>query len=119
VEGVFTAGGTDLDAFAAQRLTDVLFNLVAGGPLASAFIPTFTGFLTHDYQAGAWRLASGVLNLVLLALRAVNAPARPLAPAPSEHGYDIAFAALRQCLPGLSERQMPTALRILADELAR
>src|SRR6185503_15980862 len=46
--------GTELDSFtAAQRLTDVLFNLVAGGALASAFIPTFTGFLTKDDHAGA------------------------------------------------------------------
>src|SRR5712691_10585394 len=61
--------GTDLDAlYAAQRLTDVLFNLVAGGALASAFIPTFTGFLTHDDHESAWRLASGVLNLVFIVL---------------------------------------------------
>jgi putative peptidoglycan lipid II flippase len=73
--------GTDLDAFAAaQRLTDVLFNLVAGGALASAFIPTFTGFLSHDDRAGAWRLASGVLNLVFLALAAVSVAAWLLAP---------------------------------------
>ena len=74
--------GTELDAFAAaQRLTDVLFNLVAGGALASAFVPTFTGFLAHDDRAGAWRLASGVLNLVFLALAAVSVPAWLLAPA--------------------------------------
>jgi putative peptidoglycan lipid II flippase len=72
--------GTDLDAlYAAQRLTDVLFNLVAGGALASAFIPTFTGFLAHDEAAGAWRLASGVLNLVFIVLVVVSVPAWLLA----------------------------------------
>jgi len=72
--------GTDLDAlYAAQRLTDVLFNLVAGGALASAFIPTFTGFLAHDETEGAWRLASGVLNLVFIVLLAVSVPAWLLA----------------------------------------
>jgi len=73
--------GTELDSFtAAQRLTDVLFNLVAGGALASAFIPTFTGYLTKDDHAGAWRLASGVINLVFGAMAAISVPAWLLAP---------------------------------------
>lgn len=55
-----------LDAFtAAQRFPDILFNLVAGGALASAFIPAFTSLLTRADRVGAWRLASGVMNLVL------------------------------------------------------
>ena len=59
----------DLDSFnAANRIAELLFNLVAGGALGSAFIPTFTGFLTRDDRKGAWRLASGVINLVFLAL---------------------------------------------------
>ncbi len=72
--------GADLDAlYAAQRLTDVLFNLVAGGALASAFIPTFTGFLNQGDSEGAWRLASGVLNLVFIVLVVVSVPAWLLA----------------------------------------
>ena len=59
----------DLDSFnAANRIAELLFNLVAGGALGSAFIPTFTGFLTRENRKGAWRLASGVINLVILAL---------------------------------------------------
>ena len=59
----------DLDSFnAANRIAELLFNLVAGGALGSAFIPTFTGFLTRENRKGAWRLASGVINLVFLAL---------------------------------------------------
>lgn len=57
------------DAFLAGiRLTDLVFNLVAGGALASAFVPTFTGFLAHRDSTGAWRLASAIVNLVLLVL---------------------------------------------------
>ena len=64
--------GPDYNAFRAALLfPDVLFTLVAGGALASAFVPAFTGFLTRGDQAGAWRLASGVLNLVLLVLVAL------------------------------------------------
>jgi putative peptidoglycan lipid II flippase len=63
----------ELDSFnAANRIVEVLFNLVAGGALGSAFIPTFTGFLTKEDRPGAWRLASGVLNLVFLALVLVS-----------------------------------------------
>jgi putative peptidoglycan lipid II flippase len=36
----------------------LLFNLVAGGALGSAFIPVFTGFLTRGDKRSAWRLAS-------------------------------------------------------------
>ena len=52
-----------LDSFnAANRVTELLFNLTAGGALGSAFIPMFTGYLTRKDQQGAWRLASGVVN---------------------------------------------------------
>lgn len=43
--------------FAAQRIPEMLFVLVAGGALGSSFIPVFTRFLTADDHAGAWRLA--------------------------------------------------------------
>src|SRR5512143_213973 len=73
--------GPELDAFlAAQRLPDILFNLAAGGALASAFIPTFTGFLAQEDRPGAWRLASGVLNLVFLILVVTSLAAAALAP---------------------------------------
>jgi putative peptidoglycan lipid II flippase len=54
--------------FAANRLPDIIYNLVAGGALASAFIPTFTTLLTRGNRKTAWRLASAVVNLVTLIL---------------------------------------------------
>lgn len=69
------------DSFnAANRIVELLFNLVAGGALGSAFIPTFTGFLTREDRSGAWRLASGVTNLVLVALILISALAWMFAP---------------------------------------
>ncbi|HEY43427.1 MAG TPA: murein biosynthesis integral membrane protein MurJ, partial [Anaerolineae bacterium] len=63
----------ELDAFyAANRLPETLFNLMAAGALASAFLPTFTDFLTRRDQDGAWSLASAVANLVLVALGSVS-----------------------------------------------
>ncbi len=58
----------ELDAFyAALRLPETLFVLVAGGALGSAFIPVFSTFLNKDDINGAWRLASAALTFVTLA----------------------------------------------------
>ncbi|MDD5368605.1 MAG: murein biosynthesis integral membrane protein MurJ, partial [Anaerolineaceae bacterium] len=71
----------ETDAFwAANRLTDLVFNLVAGGALASAFVPTFTGFLARGEKSDAWRLASAVANLVLLILAGLAAISAIFAP---------------------------------------
>jgi putative peptidoglycan lipid II flippase len=76
----FGTGG-DLDAYlAAFRVPDILFQIVAGGALASAFIPTFATYLAADDEAGAWRLASAVINLVLLLTAALSAAAAWMAP---------------------------------------
>lgn len=69
VIGARFGASADLDAYlAAFRLPDLLFTLVAGGALASAFIPTFSERLAHNDEAGAWALASKVVNLLLLVL---------------------------------------------------
>jgi len=70
-----------LDAFyAAATFPDLLFNLLAGGALASAFIPTLSGFLAKNDREDAWRLASAVTNLVILALSLVSSFAALFAP---------------------------------------
>jgi putative peptidoglycan lipid II flippase len=57
------------DAYvAAFRIPDIIYTLIAGGILVSAFVPTFTGYLAKDDRPGAWRLASAVINLVIIAL---------------------------------------------------
>jgi putative peptidoglycan lipid II flippase len=84
VTRIFDTSST-LDAFyAANRLPEILFNLMAGGALASAFVPTFVGFLTRGDREGAWRLASSVGNILLVGLGAAAAlwrhslpPSRP------------------------------------------
>jgi putative peptidoglycan lipid II flippase len=71
----------DLDAYlAAYRLPDILFQLVAGGALGSAFIPLFAGLLAQGRRRDAWRLASAVINLVMLLLTALALLAGLLAP---------------------------------------
>ncbi len=71
----------ELDAYwVAFRLPDLVFQLLAGATLASAFIPTFAGLRAREGEAAAWRLASSVLNLVLLATVAFAVVAFLLAP---------------------------------------
>jgi len=80
---IYRAFGTSeqLDSFnAANRVAELLFNLMAGGALGSAFIPTFTGMLTRDNRTGAWKLASAIANLLLLVLTAIAALAWVFAP---------------------------------------
>lgn len=57
------------DAYtAANVLPTIVFSLVAGGALASAFVPTFTALLTQGKRETAWKLASAIANLVTLIL---------------------------------------------------
>ncbi len=67
VIGALYGAGLEFDAFvAAQRFPELLFNLVAGGALGSAFIPVFSGFLAKDDREGAWRLTGAVVSLLFL-----------------------------------------------------
>jgi len=73
--------GSEVEAFnAANRVAEVLFNLTAGGALASAFVPTFTGLLAKDDKTGAWNLASSIANLLLCILIVVASIAAIFAP---------------------------------------
>ena len=67
--------GTGLESeafFAANRFAEILFNLVAGGALASAFIPTFMSLIAQDDHKAAWHLAAAIANLVTLVLVVVS-----------------------------------------------
>ena len=64
----FGTSGT-YDAYvAAFRIPDIIYTLIAGGILVSAFVPTFTDYLAREDRSGAWRLASAVINLVIVVL---------------------------------------------------
>jgi putative peptidoglycan lipid II flippase len=86
--------GMEMDAFlAANRMAELHFNLVAGGALGSAFIPTFTEYLAKDDKRGAWELASAVANLVLLTLSLLAALAAIFAPQIVRYALAPGFAA--------------------------
>jgi putative peptidoglycan lipid II flippase len=84
VRGILVARAfpaAELDAFfAANRVSETLFMLLAAGALGSAFIPTFTGFLAKNDKESAWKLASSIANLLILTLSFLAALAAIFAP---------------------------------------
>ncbi|HPH94632.1 MAG TPA: murein biosynthesis integral membrane protein MurJ [Anaerolineaceae bacterium] len=80
----------DMDAFnAANRVTEMLFNLMAGGALGSAFIPTFSGLLSKRETREAWKLASAVANLLLMVLSLAALLAAIFAPQVVRYGLFV------------------------------
>ncbi len=70
----FAGEPRELDAFlAAFRVPDTIFNLLVAGALSSAFIPVFSGYLAKEREHEAWRVASSVMNAMLIALVALSA----------------------------------------------
>jgi putative peptidoglycan lipid II flippase len=58
-----------LDAFfAAFRIPDLMFQLVAAGAVSSALIPVISGIFQSDGDQRAWRIVSTVTNLMLIGL---------------------------------------------------
>ncbi|PWH20604.1 MAG: murein biosynthesis integral membrane protein MurJ [Ardenticatenia bacterium] len=73
--------GAELDAYyAAFKLPDLLFTVIAGGALTTAFIPVFVQLLSTEGITSAWRLASALTNLVVLAAVALAVPTALLSP---------------------------------------
>ena len=67
--------------FAAFRIPDFLFQLVAAGALSSALIPVIAGLFAKDEDARAWRVVSTVTTLMLSALAVLAALVLLFAPA--------------------------------------
>jgi putative peptidoglycan lipid II flippase len=64
----------ELDAFfAAFRIPDLLFQLVAAGALSSSLVPVLAGLFASDEEQRAWRVVSTVLTLMLAALAVLAA----------------------------------------------
>jgi putative peptidoglycan lipid II flippase len=74
VIGTTFGAGADLDSFyAAFRIPDFIFQLVAAGALSSALIPVLAGLNARGEDVRAWRVASTVANLMMALLLALAA----------------------------------------------
>ena len=66
--------------YAASRIPDLIFQLVAAGALSSALIPIVSALLEREEHAHAWRVVSTVINLMLIALAILAGVLYVLAP---------------------------------------
>ena len=61
--------GPEYEAYLAGiRIPDLIFQVMAGGAVASAFIPVFTRYIARDDEEDGWRLVSALFNLTLIVL---------------------------------------------------
>ncbi|MBC7814702.1 MAG: murein biosynthesis integral membrane protein MurJ [Burkholderiales bacterium] len=80
IANVFGAG-REWDAFVtANGVPELIFTLISGGALAHAFIPIFSGYLASEDRAGAWRIASHVINTIFVTTLLVSVVVFLLAP---------------------------------------
>ena len=63
----YFGAGDAMDAFrVAFRVPNLVRDLFAEGAMSAAFVPTFTRVLTQEGRERAWRLASSVINALIL-----------------------------------------------------
>ncbi|GAV22036.1 murein biosynthesis integral membrane protein MurJ [Carboxydothermus pertinax] len=62
----FGATGISDAYVAAFTIPDFLYNLLVGGALSAAFIPVFSSYLAKNEEDEAWKMASTVINLVII-----------------------------------------------------
>ncbi|MEA2586408.1 MAG: putative peptidoglycan lipid flippase [Thermomicrobiales bacterium] len=77
----FGAGDDASAYYAAFRLPDTLFSLVAGGALSSAMIPVLLSTTREDGEDAGWRLTNLVLTVLLAAFAAIVVLGEVFAPA--------------------------------------
>jgi putative peptidoglycan lipid II flippase len=86
----------ELDTFfAAFRIPDLIFQLVAAGALSSALVPIVSSLLEREEHERAWRVVSTVINLMLVALASLAAVLFLLAP-----------VVMRAITPGFDDPQL-------------
>lgn len=105
----------EVDAFlASNRLTEILFNLVAGGALASAFVPMFSAMLDRKEAGRAWQLASRLSALLTLILTLLSLLCCLFAAQIVRYilvpGFSISDPALEQLTVDLLRIQLPTVV---------
>jgi len=69
VKAYLFGGGGDVSALAvALRIPTMIYDLLVGGVLSSAFVPVFFDYVSPQRRSELWRLLSTLINIVLLVL---------------------------------------------------
>jgi len=105
----FALGDTADAIYAAQRIPNILQNLLGEGVLSASFIPVYARLLAEGDEAEADRVAGAVLALlslftsVLVLLGVLGAPALMPIIAPGFHGAkrELTIVLVRVLFPGL------------------
>lgn len=101
---VFGTSGTSDAYLQAFLIPDLIFNIVAGGALSSAFIPVFTKYMIGEKdEKTAWHIASSALNLAIVVMMGLALTAIIFArmlvplynPGQSPHQLDLIAALTR------------------------
>ncbi len=95
---MFGAGPEANAYYAAFRLPDTLFALIAGGALIQAFVPVFVTFEKDHGKGETWRLTSLVFNVLLVALTGMVLIAEFAAPAFVSHWLVPGYSPAEQSL---------------------
>lgn len=92
---VFGAGRLSDSYLQAYIIPNLIYTVVSGGALSSAFIPVFTSYATgRKDEKTAWHIASSALNLSVIGMIVLSAIAMVLAPALVplySPGHDVAM----------------------------
>lgn len=115
VIGSYYGASSEVDAFlASNRLTETLFNLVAGGALCSAFVPSFSALLDKKDVRGAWRLASNIANSITALLVFLSVLGFIFAPQIVRYilvpGFSLSNPELQQLTIKLLRIQLPSVV---------
>jgi putative peptidoglycan lipid II flippase len=93
------SAGVELDAFyAANRPSETLVTIMAGGILVSSFIPIFVKFLVKEDRPSAWKLASATANLILVIMTVLAGLAALFASPIVRYILGAGFSAEKQLL---------------------
>lgn len=95
---LFGTGSAANAYYAAFRLPDTLFSLIAGGALIQAFVPVFISFEKEHGQAAIWRLTSLLFNVLLVTLTGLVLIAEFVAPAFVSHWLVPGYSPSEQSL---------------------
>lgn len=95
---IFGAGPQANAYYAAVRLPDTLFTLIAGGALIQAFVPVFVSFGKDHGSEETWRLTSLVFNVMLVTLTGLVMIAEFAAPAFVSHWLVPGYSPAEQSL---------------------
>src|SRR6266566_3780378 len=69
---VFGATSTSDAFWQAFLVPDLIFTVIAGGALSSAFIPVFTQYIVGDHdEKTAWHITSSLLNLIVVIMTGI------------------------------------------------